>query len=95
VGCQQADAVASLIARDVGADVEEWPYEPELTALLLERREDRFVEQRFVRAHPTIAGEASLGESWLYQLRAPAGKIAGHFLGPFLEAWGSRVPIAP
>jgi len=90
LGCQQADVVASLIARDLGAPVEPWPVEPTLTALLLEGR-----EQRFMRARPTIAGDESLGESWVYELRKPSGKVAGHFLTPFLERLSSPLLSVP
>jgi sulfide:quinone oxidoreductase len=90
LGCQQADAVASRIAGDLGAAVSPSPFEPMLTALVLEGG-----EQRHLRAEPTMSGDASLGESWLYELRRPSGKVPGHFLTPVLEGLSSALPSVP
>jgi sulfide:quinone oxidoreductase len=90
LGCQQADAVASRIAGDLGAAVSTSPFEPTLTALVLEGG-----EQRHLRAEPTMSGEASLGESWLYELRRPSGKVPGHFLTPVLEGLSPPLPRVP
>jgi sulfide:quinone oxidoreductase len=67
VGCRQAGAVAALIAREAGADVPEPSGEALLENVLLLGGGAR----RILRSHPTRAGEASLGASWI----EPSGPI--------------------
>jgi sulfide:quinone oxidoreductase len=69
VACAQADAVASVIARDAGADVDLIPFDPALSALLLEGSQERWMRS---------------GLSWTYELERVVGKVAGRFLSPFL-----------
>jgi sulfide:quinone oxidoreductase len=85
IGCAQADRAASLIARDLGADVEPIPFDPALRAFLLEG-----LEERYLGAHPTGGHEDSVGASWLLRMERMTGKVAGRYLAPYLEA---RMPM--
>jgi sulfide:quinone oxidoreductase len=80
LACQQADATACALARELGARPKPMPFRPVLRALLLEGREQRFMRRELVPgARPVPA------LSWTLELRWPAGKVTGHFLTPFLE----------
>ncbi|HEX6700257.1 MAG TPA: FAD/NAD(P)-binding oxidoreductase [Gaiellaceae bacterium] len=74
---QQADAVASAIAADAGADVRPEPFTPVLRGLLL----TGFVP-RFLRAGPTGAQSVVDTEPLWW----PPAKIVGAHLAPFLAA---------
>jgi sulfide:quinone oxidoreductase len=73
VAAQQADAVASAIAADAGADVRPVPFSPVLRGLLLTGSAPRFLRSEkgasLVDAHP---------------LWWPPSKIVGRYLSPFL-----------
>ena len=77
IAAQQADAAASSIAADAGADVRPEPFTPLLRGLLL----TGFVP-RFMRADPSGAhSEVDTEPLWW-----PPAKIVGKYLAPFLAA---------
>ncbi len=86
LACQQADAAAEHMALVAGARVEALPYDPVLRARLLTAHSDRFLQ----RAGETAAGEVSREPLWW-----PPVKVAGRYLGPYLEASGLELLTGP
>jgi sulfide:quinone oxidoreductase len=81
LACQQADAVAALIAAELGAHVAPHPAAPTLRALLWTGRGDRFLRTDLAGGRDESGGVGALtAELWW-----PPGKVAGRFLTPFLE----------
>src|SRR3954454_16584331 len=74
---QQADAVAQVIAAEVGAEVEPEPFRPVLRGLLLTGGDDRYLRH-------TIAGGDGEGELAAHTLWWPPTKIAGRYLSGYL-----------
>ena len=74
-----AGAHAEHIALVAGAPVEARPYDPVLRARLLTAHSDRFLQR---------AGEAAAGEVSHEPLWWPPVKVAGRYLGPYLETSG-------
>jgi sulfide:quinone oxidoreductase len=80
IGCQQGDAVAAAIARELGADVEPVPFEPALRALLLRGDRPRALRAALQGGRTESPGMTSDEERlWL-----PAAKVAGRYLAPAL-----------
>ncbi len=81
LACQQADAVAGLIAAELGAHVAPPPQPPTLRAVLWTGRGDRFLRTDLAGGRDESAGVGAVtAELWW-----PPGKVAGRFLTPFLE----------
>lgn len=81
LACQQADAVAALIASEMGAHVPPHPGPPTLRAVLWTGRGDRFLRTDLAGGRDESGGVGALtAELWW-----PPGKVAGRFLTPFLE----------
>ena len=88
VGCQQADLVAGLIARELGAPVETLAAAPTLRAILLTP-----AGRLFMRSEPAGGRDESEGAaSRADELWWPAAKVAGRYLSAFLE--GARGELA-
>jgi sulfide:quinone oxidoreductase len=81
IGCQQADAVASVIARELGAMVEPVPFEPVLRGWLWDGDGGRFMRADLPGGRDESAGVTSVDAS----LWEPEGKVAGRFLSRFLR----------
>ena len=86
LACQQADAVATAIAAACGAAIEASPFRPVLRGLLLTGGAPWYLRAELDprgivlgRAVHRLAGEASTRALWW-----PPGKVAGHFLAPYL-----------
>ncbi len=77
LACQQADAVAELIAEAVGGRAEPRRFQPVLRGKLMTGGRDRFLHRR-------LAEEASAGEVSEQPLWWPPTKIAGRYLAPYL-----------
>ena len=86
IACQQADSVASVIARRMGADVEEVPFPPTLRGWIGDGGRARFLQSDLHGAGP-----AADAPPWW-----PVAKVAGRFLSPFLADWPSgEIPALP
>lgn len=81
IGCQQADAVASVIARELGATVEPVPFEPVLRGWLWDGDGGRFLRADLPGGRDESTGVTSVDAS----LWEPEGKVAGRFLSRFLR----------
>jgi sulfide:quinone oxidoreductase len=80
VACQQADVVAQAIARRAGAAVTPTGYRPVLRGTLLTG-----ARPRWLRADPGRRGtEEATSEVADHVLWWPPGKVAGHYLAPYL-----------
>jgi sulfide:quinone oxidoreductase len=80
IGCQQADTVASAIARELGARVDPIPFEPSLRGLILRDARPRALRAALEGGRAESPGVTSDEERlWL-----PEAKVAGRFLGPAL-----------
>jgi sulfide:quinone oxidoreductase len=83
LAAQQADVAAADIAAAVaGADVRVRPYKPKLQGLLLTGEDPVFLERR---PHAPPSSEASSEFLWW-----PPQKVAGRYLGSYLESLGAR-----
>jgi sulfide:quinone oxidoreductase len=81
VACQQADAVASLIARELGAAVEPIPFEPVLRGWLWDGDGGRFLRADLPGGRTESAGVTSAASP----LWAPPDKVACRFLSALLR----------
>jgi sulfide:quinone oxidoreductase len=81
IAAQQADAVATAIAAEGGADVVPTPFEPVLRGLLLTGQRPAYLraEIRGGKGKPAVLDEEPL---WW-----PPGKIAARYLGPYLAQY--------
>jgi sulfide:quinone oxidoreductase len=77
IATQQADAAASSIAADAGADVKPEPFRPVLRGLLITGLAPRFLRAQATGAHSMVDTEP---------LWWPPAKIVGRYLTPFLAA---------
>jgi sulfide:quinone oxidoreductase len=77
LACQQADAVAELIAATAGASIEPAAFRPVLRGKLMTGGRDRFL--RYSVAGGQRAGEISAQPLWW-----PPAKVAGRFLASYL-----------
>ena len=89
IGCQQADVVATLVARRLGADVEPAEFVPMLRGLL---RTDG--GRRFLRADVAGGRDESVGVTSEDALWWPPQKVAGRFLAPYLAGTGAGTELA-
>jgi sulfide:quinone oxidoreductase len=79
LAAQQADVAAADIAAQVaGADVVVRPYSPKLQGLLLTGGDPVFLERR-----PDAPPQSEASDRFLWW---PATKVAGRYLGPYLES---------
>jgi sulfide:quinone oxidoreductase len=77
LACQQADAVAELIAAAAGAPIQPTRFRPVLRGRLMTGGRDRFLRRELV-------GEQNGGEASEQPLWWPPSKIAGRYLAPYL-----------
>jgi sulfide:quinone oxidoreductase len=77
LACQQADAIAELLAAAGGADVQPTPFRPVLRGRLLTGRGAQFLE------HP-LAGGAGAGARPELRLWSAHRKVDGRYLSPWL-----------
>ena len=78
IAAQQAVAAAQAIAADAGADVTPEPFEPVLRGLLVTGGEERYMRSE-------LGGGAGQTSSVTEQaLWWPPGKLAAHYLTPYL-----------
>jgi sulfide:quinone oxidoreductase len=80
IAAQQADAAASAIAARAGADVEPKPFDPTVHAILLGGDKPLYLSAQIVGGRGS-SSELSETPSW-----SPVGKIAAHYLAPYLDA---------
>ncbi len=86
LACQQADAIAELLAAAAGADITPTPFRPVLRGRLLTGRGAQFLE------HP-LAGGARAGARSELRLWSAHRKIDGRYLSPWLaELDGATEP---
>jgi sulfide:quinone oxidoreductase len=79
IACQQADAVAEVIARSAGAAIEPRSFRPVLRGQLITGRESRFMRT-------DLSGRAGdLAQSSPDTLWWPPTKVAGRYLAPYLH----------
>ena len=79
IACQQADAVAEVIARAAGASLEPRSFRPVLRGQLITGRESRFMRT-------SLSGrEGDSAQSSPETLWWPPSKIAGRYLAPYLR----------
>jgi len=90
IGCQQADLVASLIARELGAPVEPLAAPPTLRAIL-----STPAGRLFMRSEPAGGGDESEGAASTEELWRPAAKVAGRYLGAYLDGECGEVVDLP
>jgi len=82
IATQQADAAASLIAAEAGAEVDPEPFDPVLRGVLWTGAEPRYLYGRPTGGH----GEtSSLGEEPRWEQRGGGEKVIGRYLTPFLD----------
>ena len=78
IACQQADAVAEVIAKSAGASLEPRSFRPVLRGQLITGRESRFMRT-------SLSGrEGDTAQSSPETLWWPPSKIAGRYLAPYL-----------
>jgi sulfide:quinone oxidoreductase len=80
IACQQADAAAAAIARDLGADVEPVPFEPMLRGWIWDGAGGHFLRADLRGGHDESPGAAGRRPLW-----QPVAKVACRFLAPFLQ----------
>jgi sulfide:quinone oxidoreductase len=79
IACQQADAVAEVIARAAGAALEPRSFRPVLRGQLITGRESRFMRT-------DLSGrEGDVAQSSPETLWWPPSKVAGRYLAPYLQ----------
>lgn len=79
IACQQADAVAEVIARAAGASLEPRSFRPVLRGQLLTGRESRFMRT-------SLSGrEGDSAQTSPETLWWPPSKVAGRYLAPYLH----------
>jgi len=80
IACQQADAVAEVIAKSAGAPLEPRSFRPVLRGQLLTGRESHFMRTN-------LSGrEGDVEQSSPHTLWWPPSKVAGRYLAPYLYA---------
>jgi sulfide:quinone oxidoreductase len=86
LACQQADAVAAGIAAELGANVATPPFRPVLRGLLLTGGAPLYLRAEMDASGVLLGHRASRlkGEVSTRALWWPPGKVAGHYLAPYL-----------
>jgi sulfide:quinone oxidoreductase len=94
IATQQADAAASLIAAEAGADLDPEPFDPVLRGVLWTGGEPRYLYGRPTGGH----GEtSSLSEEPQWGVRPKDGKVIGRYLTSFLDSLAEpddAIPVA-
>ena len=90
IACQQADAIASAIARQLGAEVEEMPFAPVLRGWVWDEAGGRFLRAELGGGRTESPGVAAGTPLW-----SPPAKVAGRFLAPFLRDLERGRPPGP
>ena len=80
IACQQADVAAAAIARGLGAEVGEIPFEPVLRGWLWDGAGGRFLRADLRGGHDESPGATDDRPLWW-----PVAKVAGRFLAPVLQ----------
>jgi sulfide:quinone oxidoreductase len=88
LACQQADAIAELLAAGAGAGIEPQPFRPVLRGRLLIGRGAQYLEQR-------LHGEAREGPPPQLRLWSAQRKVDGRYLSPWLETLDGVAPSMP
>ncbi|MGD9696272.1 MAG: NAD(P)/FAD-dependent oxidoreductase [Thermoleophilia bacterium] len=88
IACQQADAAASAIARELGADIDELPFEPVLRGWVWDGAGGRFLRTALAGGRGESAGLDDGSPLWW-----PVAKVAGRFLTPFLHDLPPGLPL--
>ena len=87
IACQQADAVAEVVAKAAGASIEPRSFRPVLRGQLITGRDSRFMRTNLSGREGDVAQSSPEALWW------PSSKIAGRYLAPYLhetEAAGER-----
>ena len=85
IACQQADAVAEVIAKSAGASLEPRSFRPVLRGRLITGGESRFMRT-------DLSGrEGDTAQSSPETLWWPPSKVAGRYLAPYLHETGAAV----
>ncbi len=79
IACQQADAVAEVIARAAGASIEPRSFRPVLRGQLITGRESRFMRTN-LSGREGDSAQTSPETLWW-----PPSKVAGRYLAPYLH----------
>jgi len=79
IACQQADAVAEVIARAAGASIEPRSFKPVLRGQLITGRESRFMRTN-LSGREGDSAQTSPETLWW-----PPSKVAGRYLAPYLH----------
>jgi sulfide:quinone oxidoreductase len=82
IACQQADSVAAAIARRLGIDVEELPFQPTLRGWVWDGDGGKFLRADLAGGRTESSGVAADTPLWW-----PVAKVAGRFLAPLLQDW--------
>jgi sulfide:quinone oxidoreductase len=80
IACQQADAAAAAIARDLGADAPELPFAPALRGWVWDGGAGHFLRADLRGGRDESSGVAGRSPLWW-----PVAKVGGRFLAPFLQ----------
>jgi sulfide:quinone oxidoreductase len=79
IACQQADAVAEVIAKAAGAAIEPRSFRPVLRGQLITGRESRFIRTDLSGREGDVAQTSPQTLWW------PPSKVAGRYLAPYLH----------
>jgi sulfide:quinone oxidoreductase len=88
IACQQADAVAAVIARSLGAEVEQPPFLPTLRGWVWDGDGGKFLRADLPGGRTESVGVAEDTPLWW-----PVAKVAGRFLAPFLQGWPAEATL--
>ena len=89
IACQQADSVAAAIARRLGIETEEVPFQPTLRGWVWDGRGGAFLRADLAGGRTESAGVAEDTP-----MRWPVAKVAGRFLALFLQGWPADAALA-
>jgi sulfide:quinone oxidoreductase len=88
IACQQADSVAAGIARGLGIDAEELPFQPKLRGWVWDGDGGKFLRADLPGGRAESVGVAEDTPMWW-----PIAKVAGRFLTPFLQGWPAEAAL--
>jgi len=89
IACQQADSVAAAIARRLGVDAEEVPFQPTLRGWMWDGGGGEFLRADLAGGRTESLGVAEDTPLWW-----PVAKVAGRYLTPFLHGWPTGAALA-